>query len=209
MLGAERAAWELHNERNKSNVRWFLLLLIAGYLFYLLRTGQAEEVGANHLLSEAFILGLSGGLAIFNAALALLLSRVRKGKLAMPAFLKYLTMGVDLAAVSVVLAPTGGDQSMFFVVYFIVIVSNSLRYGMRLAIAGLFLFNLFYLALLAYQYYPSFQIPRIHAELLKVCGVWIVGLYTGYVARRFTVLQGEVERYQNLTARLMAPRRSE
>ncbi|MBX7058041.1 MAG: hypothetical protein K1X75_08230 [Leptospirales bacterium] len=209
MLAAERAAWELHNEKNKANVRWLLLLLIGGYLLYLLRTNQAEEVGANRLFNGYFIAELIGGMSLVNALVGILLTRVRRGRMAMPAWLKYFTMIVDLSAVSIVLAPTGGSNSMFFVVYFVILVSNSLRYGMRLALLGLFVFNAMYFGILLYQYYPELHPPRFHAELLKISGVWIVGLYTGYVARRFSILQGEVHRYEQLTARLMVPRRGD
>jgi hypothetical protein len=60
--------------------------------------------------------------------------------------------------------------------------------------------NIFYLALLAYQYYPQTDIPGFHQEVLKIAGFWLVGVYTGYLSRRYEVLRGEVERYQELLA---------
>lgn len=204
----ERSAYERANERNKVNVRWLLAALVAGYLSYVLWTGQGREIGGNHLFTWAFIAGLSGAMALLNAGFSVYLSLVARGRLRMHPLLKYLTMLTDFTAVSFVLIPTGGDESMFFVVYFIIIVSNSLRYGMRLAIAGLFAFNLGYAGVLAYQYWPGLELPHFQRELLKICGFWVVGLYTGYVARRFETLQGEVERYQQLVQKLMERRES-
>jgi signal transduction histidine kinase len=200
----EKAAWELKNERNKVNVRWLLMLLIAGYLYYLLETGQGQEIGSNHLFSGGYIAGVAGLLAVANVLFMAFLWGVGRGRLVMRPFLKYVSMLVDFIVISLVLLPTGGDHSIFFVVYFIVIISNSLRYGMRLALSGVFAFNLCYVAVLVYQYYPDLVIPNVQGEVLKVAVFWVVGLYTGYIARRFQILQGEVEKYQDLVRRLMA-----
>lgn len=200
----EKAAWELKNERNKVNVRWLLLLLIAGYLYYLLQTGQGQEIGSTHLFNLTYIVGLTAFLATANLVFTMFLSGVARKKLRMRAGLKYISMIVDFIAISLVLLPTGGDRSIFFVVYFIVIISNSLRYGMRLALSGVFVFNLCYVAVLVYQYYPDLVIPNVQGEILKVSVFWVVGLYTGYIARRFQILQGEVEKYEDLVRRLMA-----
>ncbi|MCR9145224.1 MAG: hypothetical protein NXI24_23500 [bacterium] len=202
----EKAAWELKNERNKVNVRWLLMILIAGYLYYLLKTDQGQEIGSTHLFNLTNILGLTAFLATANLIFMIYLSGVASGRLRMRSPLKYISMFVDFVAISLVLLPTGGDRSIFFVVYFIVIISNSLRYGMRLALAGVFIFNLCYVAVLVYQYYPDLVIPNVQGEILKVAVFWIVGLYTGYIARRFQILQGEVEKYQDLVRRLMERR---
>ncbi|MEQ9363974.1 MAG: hypothetical protein RIF32_07020 [Leptospirales bacterium] len=199
----EQAAWELKNERNKVNVRWLLMVLIAGYLSYLLKTDQGQEIGSTHLFNLTYILGLTAFLAAANLIFMLYLAGVSRARFRMRSALKYMSMIVDFIAISLVLLPTGGDRSIFFVVYFIVIISNSLRYGMRLALAGVFVFNLCYVAVLVYQYYPDLVIPNVQGEILKVAVFWVVGLYTGYIARRFQILQGEVEKYENLVRRLM------
>ncbi|MCB1327508.1 MAG: hypothetical protein H7A21_10955 [Spirochaetales bacterium] len=202
----ERRQWELKNESNKINVRWLLTLLVAGYLSYILYTDQGNEVGTTHLFSWAYIVLLVGIMAVLNLAFGIYVRRARKGRGTLSPALKYITMVVDFLAVSALLVPTGGDESLFFILYFIVIVSNSLRYGMRLAIVGLIVFNLSYAAVLALQYYPDLSLPHLQRELLKVVGFWIVGLYTGYISRRFEILQGEVEKYQRLVERLMQER---
>ena len=204
----ERRQWELKNEGNKINVRWLLILLVAGYLSYILHTDQGNEVGTTHLFSWTYIAVLVGIMAVLNLAFGIYVRRARKGHGAFSPALKYITMIVDFLAVSALLVPTGGDESLFFILYFIVIVSNSLRYGMRLAIVGLIVFNLSYAAVLALQYYPDLSLPHLQRELLKVVGFWIVGLYTGYISRRFEILQGEVEKYQRLVERLMQERKA-
>ena len=218
MLTLERGAWELKNERNKKNVRWLLIILIGGYLAYILHTDQGNEIGATGLFNWLFIGILMGVMAFLNLMFSIYLRLSASGRIRISPVLKYITMFVDFGAVSIVLIHTGGDESMFFVVYFIVIVSNSLRYGMRLTIIGLLMFNLLYVGVLAYQY-PDLiagsgechgpHCLNFQREVLKVSVFWFVGLYTGYIARRFEILQGEVEKYERLVERLMARRDDE
>jgi hypothetical protein len=94
--------------------------------------------------------------------------------------------------------PTGGKDSMFFVINYVVIVSNSLRYGMRVSIFGTLVMNLFYVCILYLQFYPNLEIDGIQKEILKIGGFWLVGIYTGYLSMRFEILRGEVEGYQKL-----------
>lgn len=94
--------------------------------------------------------------------------------------------------------PTGGNESMFFVINYVVIVSNSLRYGMRISILGTIVMNVFYIGVLLYQYYPNLEITGVQKEILKVGGFWLVGIYTGYLSMRFETLRGEIENYQKL-----------
>jgi hypothetical protein len=63
--------------------------------------------------------------------------------------------------------------------------------------------NLFYIGVIAYQYYPDQQIVGIQKEILKLGGFWLVGIYTGYLALRFETLRGEVEHYQKLLAKAL------
>ena len=226
MSASGRVGWELRNERNKTGIRWLLLLVIGGYLIYLLDSGQGQEIGTNQLFNWYFIGGLLGGIFLCNLLVRLYIALCQHKQREVHPILKYLTMIVDLAVISLALIPTGGDQSMFFVVYFVVIISNSLRYGMRLTIVALLFFNVFYVGILIYQYphllwmdgglavrsdtgessqaRSGFALQR---ELLKIGVFWLVGIYTGYIARRYEYLQGEVEKHQRLMERLMLPAR--
>ncbi len=180
------------------HVRWLLIVLVGGYFAYLLSTRSAFT---SALFNWYYIGAVTMSLAAANFVFAFILSRARKRGRLHPV-LKYITMSVDFAAIAMVLIPTGGSASIFFVVYFIVIVSNSMRYGMKVALAGIFLFNISYLCVLLNQYYPSFEVPELQTETLKVAGFWLVGIYTGYLARRFQILQGEVEKYEKLVEKL-------
>ena len=199
-----RAAWEARNERNKVNVRWVLVVVVTLYLSYLLRSGSAGAFAHSGYFNWYYIGSLAGTVSIVNLIVALYLFQVDKGKLAMNPLVKYVTMSLDFVAVSLVLIPTGGDESNFFVVYLIIIVSNAMRYGMKLALIGAFVFNVCYVLVLVYQYWPEESLQGLHREILKIGGVWMVAIYIGYLSRRFEKLQGEVESYEKLVARLSA-----
>ena len=203
-LGQEKAAWELKNEANKINVRWFLIVIIFAYLAYLLKTGQAREIGNIKIFNWYYITAVAVGLSLFNLLCMIYLIMANRGKLTVSPVMKYTTMIVDFIVISLVLIPTGGNESMFFVVYFIVIVSNGLRYGMRLSIAGVLIFNICYVSILIFQFYPNLAVKGLQQEILKVAGFWLIGLYVGFLSRKFEFLQGEVEKYQRLIQQLMA-----
>jgi len=167
MRKPEKAAWEIKNEKNKANVRWFIIVIVAGYLGYLIEAGISSQIGGSHLLSWLYVGGVTSFIAAANFSVTFAILDGKKSGEFNPA-IKYITMIVDLAAISLVLIPTGGSESSFFIVYFIAIVSNALRYGMRLAIVGVMAFNIFYVLVLAYQYYPGFQIQGFQKEILKV-----------------------------------------
>ncbi|MBI3394996.1 MAG: hypothetical protein HY042_04100 [Spirochaetia bacterium] len=200
MANLERAVWEIKNEKNKAGVRWLLVLIIAPYMSWLLATGRNAQIDTTDFFNWPYIAALTGGTIVANILVTIAFTRGKSSGLFHPA-VKYATMLLDLAVVTLVVLPTGGSESIFFVVYFIVIVSNSLRYGMRLALTGVLAFNVMYVAVLMAQYYPNESAANFQKEILKVGGFWLVGLYTGYLSRRFEILQGEVEKYQKLLAR--------
>lgn len=98
---------------------------------------------------------------------------------------------------------------MFFLLYLIVILSNGIRYGMRLSIIGLLVFNFLYVAVLFYQFYPDLTIPSFQKEVLKIIGIWFVGIYTGYLSRRFEILHNEVEKYKLMIQKMEAKSENE
>lgn len=211
MIDTERSKWELKNEKNKVNIRWLITIVIGGYLVYLLQNNLGNEIGDTSLLNWYFIGTLISSVIIINLIISIYIFSCRKKKYGVLPWLKYFTMCLDFFVLSLILVPTGGDKSHFFVVYFIIIISNSLRYGMRLSIFGLIVFNLFYVGVLMYQYpdmiysktTPEQSTFQLQKEVLKIGVFWLVGIYTGYIARRYENLQGEVEKYQNLVARLL------
>jgi len=191
-----RSDWDLKNEINKTNVRWALLILITGYLFYILQNDLEVTSDVKGAFNAFFIYILAGSGILFNFIFTTYLWRARKSNGSVHLLLKYITMTFDCLLVTMLLLLTGGDKSMFFLLYIIVIISNGTRYGMRLAITGILIFNICYVAMLFYQYYPELAISDIRGESLKVIGVWIVGLYIGYLARRFEILHSDLEQYK-------------
>ncbi len=198
-VNRNRAIWEIRNEKNKASVRWVLVLGIGGYLSYLLFAGKASAIGSAPIFNSTYILSILSFAIVFNGAVAwhvhLASARESIGR-----SVKYITMAVDFLLVALVLVPTGGSTSLLYPLNYVIIVSNALRYGMSVAIAGTLIMNVFYLAVLALQYYPQTEIPGFHQEVLKIAGFWLVGVYTGYLSRRYEILRGEVERYQELLA---------
>jgi len=192
----EKALWEIRNEKNKASVRWVLILTIGSYLSWLFYRGEGNALGGI-TFDAVYIFSLMGFAVAFNAGITVLIHRALK-KEKIGRWVKYLTMGCDFLLVALVLIPTGGSGSLLYPINYIVIVSNALRYGMSVALAGTFIMNIFYLGVLANQYWPDMHIPDFHQEVLKVAGFWLVGIYTGYLSRRYEILRGEVERYQKL-----------
>jgi len=88
------------------------------------------------------LLALTALLAVLNLGYWQIL---RRGA---PRWLKYLTTATDLILISVLVALTGGAGSVFYFAYFIVLVSNSIRYGMGMALYVAILYNLAYAVIL-------------------------------------------------------------
>lgn len=192
-MAPERAQWEIRNEKNKASVRWVLMAVVGGFLVYRLVGG----VGWQSSFDSIYLFSALGFAILANAAISLLVARARE-RGSISTFFKYATMTLDFFLVALVLIPTGGGQSLLYPLNYVVIVSNALRYGMGVAISGAIIMNFFYVLVLAYQYYPQTDIPDFQQHALKLAGFWLVGIYTGYLSRRYEILRGEVERLQKL-----------
>ncbi|MCX7632045.1 MAG: hypothetical protein N2Z22_01790 [Turneriella sp.] len=201
-MSPERTLWEIRNEKNKAGVRWLIITAVAGYLLTLWANGEAPAKNTAHLFNTNYIFSTLGFALCANTTITWLVLRATK-KEKISGIFKYLTMAVDFLMVTLVLLPTGGSESMLYPLYYVVIVSNALRYGMKVALVGIVTMNAFYVAMLGVQYYPQVEIPGYQQEALKIAGFWVVGIYTGYLARRFEILRGEVERYQKLLAQAL------
>lgn len=202
-MNREKALWEIRNEKNKASVRWLLVLAIGAYLIYLLDRGITSVSGGAAVFNATYVFSVLAFAVAFNGALTVLLWRSLK-KEQIGRWVKYVTMSCDFLLVALVLIPTGGSHSLLYPINYVIIVSNALRYGMSVALVGTFIMNLFYLGVLANQYWPQTHIPGFHQEVLKIAGFWLVGVYTGYLSRRYEILRGEVERYQKLLSDALA-----
>ena len=202
-LRPEQSHWELTNEKNKVYVRWLFIVLVFGYFVYLLKSGTSGEDAYFRYLSWGYIGSLVAFYCIVNISITLFLMMVEKGKWSMHPAVKYLTMTVDLFVVSMVILPTGGEQSMFFLLYLVIIVSNTMRYGIKMGIVSLITLNLLYVGVLVFLHFPELVLPDMQAEILKIAGLWSVGIYLGYLSKRYEIMQGEVEKYQKIVMDLV------
>jgi len=192
-----RSEWDLQNEISKVSVRWFLILTVSVYFLYLIKNNLFHDA-VSGTLNPAYI-GVLILVNIFsNAVYHVFLVRRRAGDRGISVAYKYITMIFDLLVITLLLPPTGGKDSMFFLLYLVVILSNGIRYGMRLSLVGLLAFNFFYVGVLFFQFYPELEVPSLQKEVLKIIGVWFVGIYTGYLSRRFEILRNEVESYKQI-----------
>lgn len=174
-------------ERSKVHVRW----IVAGALFlavaYLKRQGQIT-------IPWSTILALTAGVAALNVVYG----RILRG--GAPSWLKFLTTGTDLMLLSALVFFTGGSGSVFYFAYFIVLVSNSIRYGMALALYVATIYNLTYVGVLL----VAPPAGDLTVEAVKILAFWGVALYAGYLAMRFQRQARILESYEETIAGLRA-----
>jgi hypothetical protein len=205
-LRPERAQWELKNETNKVYVRWLFVVLVFGYFAYVLKKGALPAAAVSAYLNWSYIGSLVLVYSVFNIFISLYLVKIGRDEGALHPGVKYLTMVLDLVVASLVILPTGGEKSMFFLLYIVIIISNTMRYGIRIGIVALVALNFLYVGVLMFLHYPKLVLPDLQTEILKIAGLWIVGIYIGYLSRRFEIMQGEVEKYREIVSDLMERR---
>lgn len=206
LISKKTSGWDLSNELGKVGVRWLLVVGVGIYLCYRIAALPVESPAAVRGIAGTLNYAYAGSFLVLTATLNLgfhiFLIRRRRTTQAISRHFKYLSMVFDLMMVTALLLPTGGKNSMFFLVYLVVIVSNGMRYGMRLSLIALIVFNILYVGVLLLQTYPSLQIDDFSTEAVKIIGVWFVGTYIGYLSRRFEHLQNEVENYREIIRQL-------
>jgi hypothetical protein len=202
-LRPEKSHWEQTNEKNKVYVRWLFIVLVFAYFVYLMKNGVSGEEGYFRYLNWGYIGALVIFHSIVNISITFFLMMVERGKWPMHPAVKYLSMTVDLLVVSLVLLPSGGEKSMFFLLYLVIVVSNTMRYGIKVGIVSLITLNIFYVGVLVILHYPVLVLPDMQSEILKIAGLWAVGIYLGYLSKRFEIMQGEVEKYQKIVMDLV------
>lgn len=176
-------------ERSKVVVRWIVAAVLLAAVAYLKSQGQVT-------VPWSTVLGLTGALAILNLSYGQILRR------SAPGWLKYVTMATDLALISVLVALTGASGSVFYFAYFIVLVSNSMRYGMGMALYVATIYNLAYAVILR-VFPPSGDLT---VEAVKIFAFWGIALYAGYLAMRFQRQTRILQSYEETIARLRQER---
>lgn len=122
-------------ERSKIVVRWIVVAVALAAVTYMRRTGTVTT-------PWGVIVALTSAVAALNVGFA---AALRCGA---PPWLRYVTTGSDLALISILVAYSGGSASPFYYVYFVVLVSNAVRYGRAMAIFVALGFNVAYVAVL-------------------------------------------------------------
>lgn len=174
-------------ERSKVVVRWIVAATLFGAVAYLKRTGSLT-------IPWSTVVALTAAVAVLNL---IYWSILRRGA---PRWLKYVTTATDLALISILVLFTGGTGSAFHVAYYIVLVSNSIRYGMGMALYVAIVYNLTYAATLAFAP-PAGDLTT---EAVKILAFWGVALYAGYLAMRFQRYARILESYEETIVRLRA-----
>lgn len=172
-------------EQSKVTIRWIVAAVLFAGAVYLRRGGSIET-------SWAVIVGLAAGVALLNLGFSAVL---RRGA---PPWLRYVTTGGDIALTSLLVAYSGGSGSPFYYVYFIILVSNSIRYGMAMALFVALLFNVGYVVVLVAR--PAGG--DLTLEGVKILAFWGVALYAGYLATRFQRQARILEAYEETIAGL-------
>jgi len=172
-------------ERSKVTIRWIVTVVLFLGAAYLRRN---QAIGT----SWAVILGLTAGVALANLGFTAVL---RRGA---PRWLRYVTTATDLALTSILVAYSGGSGSPFYYVYFIILVSNSIRYGIGLAVFVALVYNVAYVAVLLAHPIGGDQT----IEGVKILTFWGVALYAGYLATRFHRQTRIIEAYEETIAGL-------
>lgn len=177
-------------ERSKVLVRWIVAAAAFAAVAYLKQQDAID-------VSWATILFLTAILVVLNLTYWAIL---RTGA---PPWLKYVTTAGDLAIVSLLVLHTGAASSVFYYTYFIVLVSNSIRYGMGMAVYVATVYNVGYvLVLLVHP--PAGDLT---VEAVKILAFWGVALYAGYLAMRFQRQSRILESYEETIEHLRAEAR--
>lgn len=174
-------------ERSKVVVRWIITATLLTGVLYLKRQEAIP-------IAWPIIWLLTGTVAVLNLLYWSILRR------SAPRWLKYVTTGTDLALISFLVGYTGGSASVFYVAYFVVLVSNSIRYGMGMALYVATIYNVAYVLVLVVHPPGS----DLTVEAVKILAFWGVALYAGYLAMRFQRQTRVLESYEETITRLRA-----
>ena len=180
---------EVQTERSKTVARWFIIAMLAALVQW------QRQQGVVLVATSTFVL-LVGGVICVNLFHSLYLFRVRE----CPPFYKYISVGLDLVFITITVGFSGFNESPFFYVYFIVLVSNCIRYGLAMSLYIATLVNVLYAITLSFA--PELRPTVLGGEGLKILAFWAVALYGGAVAARIRRQIFEIEAYEETIAQL-------
>jgi len=180
---------ELQTERSKTAARWFVIAIMATVVY------RQQQQGVLAMPLQIFFFLLGGTIAI-NLAHSLYLLRARTCS---PLY-KYISVGLDLLFVTFTIRYTGFNESPFFYIYFLILVSNCIRYGVVMSLYIALLVNVLYVVTLSLA--PELRPTVLGGEGLKILAFWGVALYGGTVAARMRRHSFEIADYEETIADL-------
>ncbi|MBV9866423.1 MAG: hypothetical protein JO316_13805 [Abitibacteriaceae bacterium] len=183
---------ECQTERSKTIARWCGIFILAALVYQ-------QQVQGIVTLSRTGFLSLFGAALLINLFHSFYLFRAG----ACSSFYKYISVGLDLMLLTFLISNSGLNQSPYFFVYFVLLVSNCIRYGLVMSLYIAVLVNVFYpiaLSLGPHQLQPSV----VGGEGLKLLAFWGVALYGGAVSARIRRQVYEIAAYEDTIAELRA-----
>ena len=190
---------ERDTERAKVNARWFAIVLLFGVLQWIRR--HAHSYGAVPM-SDALAYGITGAAFAMTTLEALYLWM--PGRETIPRWLKYVTVLGDMIFISVLIYYTGFTQSPFFFVYFILLISNCLRYGFLMSLFVAAAFNILYAIVLGSAPPGAVHPSVLGGEGIKILAFWAVALYGGAVSARLRRQANQLRVYEETILELRA-----
>lgn len=178
---------ERRSEWNKAMMRLFIVIALFVVVVYL--NSRAQPVMSTQTF--ALLTGVSGFVALGFVAW-LRWARYH------PAF-KFASAAADIALISLLVYFTGAHGSIFFPLYFIVVISNGIRYGAAMSVFVALTFNVAYVLILSNAPQKNVPLPN---EGVKILAFYLAAFYVGYLSTRFQRLQREVDGYVETIAQL-------
>ena len=183
---------ECQTERSKTIARWFGIAILTALVY---RQRQQGVV----LIPDVVFWLILGGIAGVNLFHSLYLYRIRS----CPLFYKYISVGLDLIFVTVLIGYSGFNESPYFYVYFLLLVSNCIRYGLVMSLYIAVLVNVLYTVTLSVGA-EALRPTVLGGEGLKILAFWGVALYGGVVSARMRRDAYEIAAYEETIAELKA-----
>ncbi len=187
---------ERDTERAKVNARWFAIPLLLGALLWIRHHDPTVH------MSNAIVYSLAIASVAMTALEAAYLWQPHRT--AIPRWLKYVTVLGDMVFVSILIYYTGFTRSPFFFVYFVLLISNCLRYGLLMSLFVAAAFNLFYVIVLGLAPEEERLPSVLGGEGVKVIAFWAVALYGGAVSARLRRQANQLRVYEETILELRA-----
>ncbi len=161
---------ELEIERSKTIARWIGISILTAVLY-----SQRAIYGAQAMAALWMVFGAA---AFVNLIHSLYLFRAGS----CPPYYKYFSVAVDMVVITLTIRYTGFSRSPFFFAYFMVLISNSIRYGLLMSLFIAILVNVLYVAVLSLD--RPMEPSVLGGEGLKILAFWGVAMYGGVIAAR-------------------------